>query len=465
MLATMCLCVLDTRRAFKLAASSWIGYAGLSAPGVIAIVKLRPLTAGMVALEQITLFLLLCGSCWMRWKSTRSRIIDYERESQLRQGLIKERVKRCEAEFAADKVARQTTNAVSDSSTYMWPLGVESKSLQVAPKSAARAPAVTSGAWQMPAQDVLCKDGDCLPASAQVFVEGQQKKKAVDVQAGQRLLCWDHLSSELKYVELAEASVQAGSCEWSQLTMIDGTELTVTADHPLRVKGDDDNAVFTLGGGQIRQASALRPGRDTLTVLRVQTVQVKNVRTFRQSSPRVTLNMHQSLRFSILTSQGAETGLQAVAIESSNALLGQDCQVTASRTFIHVEPESRPSRRAASSPPSLAGRSSKDFEQSSASALRTSSEEEEPEEMLDALAMKELHLCARCKPCFFQHRHHLQPDRYPPCSKPNCRHQLCHEHHAEEYVREDKKRRNYEQRAARTRRKAYAVPMADDSIC
>ncbi|CAK8995455.1 unnamed protein product [Durusdinium trenchii] len=140
---------------------------------------------------------------------------------------------------------------------------------------------------------------DCLPLTAKVYLEGRPAAvPASQLEVGDRLLCYDHLAGSIRFVDVNDCGVVSGECEWSHITMADGTSVSVTAEHPVRVVGEvdsDGRGAFGLGGGQVVNAGQLRPEKDMLKILRLGAVPVQTMHLKSSQEPRVRVNLHQSL--------------------------------------------------------------------------------------------------------------------------------------------------------------------------
>jgi len=112
---------------------------------------------------------------------------------------------------------------------------------------------------------------DCLRPDCVAWVEGQPLPVAVSkIKAGQRVLCHDNLARGMKYAEVAEVLIQAGSAEWVTVVLEDGTHLEMTANHPTQPLANDGERSTVRSGD-------LRAGLDYLMVLRTMPVLVKEV--------------------------------------------------------------------------------------------------------------------------------------------------------------------------------------------
>eukprot|EP00927_Polykrikos_kofoidii_P057381 TRINITY_DN5149_c0_g1_i5.p1 TRINITY_DN5149_c0_g1~~TRINITY_DN5149_c0_g1_i5.p1 ORF type:complete len:768 (+),score=102.18 TRINITY_DN5149_c0_g1_i5:70-2373(+) len=200
------------------------------------------------------------------------------------------------------------------------------------------------------AVSALCEGADCLPPEAMVWTEGDALPQPVErVVRGQRVLCFDRLGGHLKHAAVLEAkrSESATPTEWARVRLIDGTSLSMTADHPVKPVG------LTVGQGvpagpfcDVRPTVAareLRPGVDKLLVLKVVPEEVSEVELFSDVGPHVFLTVQQPERHAIFVADkavGGEAGgralLQPVAVESANGKDQGQLRFGVSRTFLEA---------------------------------------------------------------------------------------------------------------------------------
>eukprot|EP00913_Durusdinium_trenchii_P014709 g13799.t1 len=264
-------------------------------------------------------------------------------QEKLKTFIIDEKVKRCAAELAAQAAQGETQVSTDGESSYLYHAGAANPPCWHSPPSIAE---TAQSAPANPDRLALLKGTarcDCLPLTAKVYLEGRPAAvPASQLEVGDRLLCYDHLAGSIRFVDVNDCGVVSGECEWSHITMADGTSVSVTAEHPVRVVGEvdsDGRGAFGLGGGQVVNAGQLRPEKDMLKILRLGAVPVQTMHLKSSQEPRVRVNLHQSLacteRYSLFCSQGSGAEMTAVAVESSDALEGRgpsDLQVQ--NTFI-----------------------------------------------------------------------------------------------------------------------------------
>jgi len=203
---------------------------------------------------------------------------------------------------------------------------------------------------------------DCLPPNAVVRVEGRSVPMPLDsVQVGQKVLCYDELSRGLKYAEVAEKEKHAAKLEdWVVVTLEDGTEMQMTADHPVFPQ------VTSAAGGSVEIGRTLRAGdltaEHSLGVLRLVATKVKDVRPLadlkadgRQTEERISVSMHQPERHSLFVSGAADTS-RSMAVASSSLAVGGEMEsrrYLLKNTFLAEEETPRAQRRTSSAPPRL----------------------------------------------------------------------------------------------------------------
>jgi len=182
-------------------------------------------------------------------------------------------------------------------------------------------------AFQPPPEVCSLSDGgDCLPFDALVWVEGQALPQCVcDVQTGQKVLCHDNIVGNLKFVSLLQAETKANSeIEWVRVTLADGTTMRMTSDHLMlsqahQKEGLDFGVVDT---GPVRAAD-LKPGIDSVMVLRVMPVDVENVEAGLKSddcgTQRTSIVVQQPERHSIFVASSGPCPLnRCMAVGSSS---------------------------------------------------------------------------------------------------------------------------------------------------
>eukprot|EP00931_Biecheleriopsis_adriatica_P027165 TRINITY_DN16376_c0_g1_i3.p1 TRINITY_DN16376_c0_g1~~TRINITY_DN16376_c0_g1_i3.p1 ORF type:complete len:756 (-),score=155.06 TRINITY_DN16376_c0_g1_i3:279-2546(-) len=495
LLATLCLTVLDYRQAVIASTTS---YGCFVAPTLVLfasmVEKKRDWSAlPLLMFDQSILGVAIIAVCFARWSSWENRKVDFKRSERLMDGIIGEKVKRCQAEFTAEQLhsSRQSKAADGESSYLHGPIPLQ-KAMGDAEIAAAMwptPPSTLSAPADMDRLSLLKKEGaprcDCLPMSSKVHVNGSSAPKpASELQVGEEVLCYDHLCGSIKFVPATDVGVVTGPCNWSHVTMADGTAVSITADHPVRVVGqvseeeDEATGVWGLGGGRVTHAGDLRPGRDLLKILRLGAVPVQEMRVEMDTLPRVRINLLQSWRYSMFCSQKVGSEMTAVAVESSDCLEGRGpLDLKERNTFIDVGDQDLGAYSAPRKPKSAPSRlqmptSGLKEKHDSGSETQTGDESDRKEGRGSAGSNDQetesidfQHAEGRCSPCLFQMRYFQNPEQYPACSKAGCQLRLCHFPHSEEYIQKFKSaKRRYEKKNRVAYRKGMGVvEEADDS--
>ena len=317
-----------------------------------------------VVSELITLLIATAALCFVRWSSWSDREAHFRREESLKTSIIDEKVKRCHVEFAAQQltefIGKQEGEGEESSCVSLAPQ--ESSPLPTVPTRATPSPpSVQSAPSNMDRLSLLQNTSprsrcDCLPVSAKVHVDGFcGGKPASKLSVGDRVLCYDHLAGSIKFVEVEDCGIIAGPCSWSRVTLTDGTTMSVTTDHPVRIVGEMEaqGGVGGLGGGRVVRAGELRPG-NMLKILRMGAVPIEEMQTEPDHQPRVRINLRQSWRYSLFCSEGSGQEMTSVAVESSSGLDGRHEELLqVQNTFLHLTEEASsmvPGRRARSDP-------------------------------------------------------------------------------------------------------------------
>lgn len=227
LLTVTCLMLLDVRQ--TVIASS-ISYSCFAIPSLTGLLKLmvKAEVGGqkLMAMDQLMLFVSIIAVCCARYSSWRDRAGDFKRTDELMVGIINEKVKRCAAEFTAEQVQaswqKETRDVQSDfDSDYLDISSV----LQVDPSVASPAaiwptpPSCLSAPADMSRLAVFEKGGesryDCLPLSAKVYLRGAAgSTPASELLVGDEVLCYDHLASSIKFVEVEDTGTETGESQW-----------------------------------------------------------------------------------------------------------------------------------------------------------------------------------------------------------------------------------------------------------
>ncbi|CAE7739520.1 BNA4 [Symbiodinium pilosum] len=409
----------------------------------------------LVLMEQLTLLIAIVALCLARWASWRDRMADFNTQERLKTGIIDEKVKRCQAEFTAERLTESSVpKEDGEESSYLYAAYPEvpaapHRGAERIPPSALSAPPNMDRLGLLQSGAPRC---DCLPMSAKVYADGSSGgKPASELTAGERILCYDHLAGNIKFVEVDDCTVVSGPCNWSRVAMSDGTQMSVTADHPVRVVGEtqseDSKGAWGLGGGRVVPAGELKPG-NMLKILRLGAVPVQAMQIEADDQPRVRVNVHQSWRYSLFCSQGAGPEMTAVAVESSDGLDGRREEVQ--NTFIGgamQPPDVLVVRKPHSAPGGVAGAPHTDVEKPALPVPEGEGVEDVETQAGDDSAIGDArgssssedspdlqHAKGCCQPCLFQSRYFSDPEKYPACSKADCLARNCHLPHSEEYI-------------------------------
>jgi len=220
-------------------------------------------------------------------------------------------------------------------------------------RSAMTAPAVT---WAFLSQQGMqtqraagqaapCEGPDCLPENSLVYVESRSDPQALgSVPVGEKVLCHDSLTNSTCYVSVTSVEIldeaDAIGDGWVRLRLSDGTALTMTGDHPLRVRDSDQLDAVKLAG-------EVQPLGDSILSLRLMQQEIVAVERGIEPPPislgdgahgpprRVSLSVEQGTRFSILVSPAGckDSFSKLTAVGSADASVGSWCRRHAGLEF------------------------------------------------------------------------------------------------------------------------------------
>jgi len=212
-------------------------------------------------------------------------------------------------------------------------------------------------------------DGDCLPPSAIVWVEGALDPTMLsNVKVGQRVLCFDRLSRGTKYAEVTDVrTFDAQHSDWVRVVLEDDTELMMTADHPLFPEVGEAGAKEADSG--LVKAGDLVVGKHSLEVLKMVPVPVKEVIGLERDaegaaekqppSKRVALSVQQGDRHSVYVAHkeggvGMAVGSASISVDQVATRLRDSISIK--NTFIELldegsDEEQMPLRRRTYSAP------------------------------------------------------------------------------------------------------------------
>jgi len=391
-----------------------------------------------------------------------------------KQEIVHEKVKRCEAEFATEVLKEgrpgkgkeaPSVTPINNGGNYNVPRQSAGSVVSTAAPSFRSAP---GRMWGL-SNSTSGGRGDCLPLDCQVWVEGLPlPKKARNVKPGERVLCHDSVVGAPKYVDVLDARCLSGETDWVRIALADGTELTVTANHPVQPKSNTRTNQLPI------RATDLEPGVDSLMVLKMVPLIVEEVgecpapgggktEPGKATPTRVALRLQHPQRYEVFVVQGADGaqgGLAAVC--SADLLTGSRSSAGGlhiKNTFIDVATEQGGStRRASSEPPRLrqpapaaksATISKREHSTTSPHKMhRTNSDSDiksrisgftnmTPSYLDDVVYVQQLglsslgaleHARGGCKPCIFQFK--FQKAGLAPCNK-GVLCEWCHEPHDE----------------------------------
>eukprot|EP00448_Togula_jolla_P016803 CAMPEP_0170576414 /NCGR_PEP_ID=MMETSP0224-20130122/4378_1 /TAXON_ID=285029 /ORGANISM="Togula jolla, Strain CCCM 725" /LENGTH=576 /DNA_ID=CAMNT_0010899251 /DNA_START=351 /DNA_END=2081 /DNA_ORIENTATION=- len=321
------------------------------------------------------------------------RMQKLEREKDLEEQVLQEKLLRCEAEFKIDSFESMTHLSCEDDESdttsscvhrlggvlRTWRSGHSVRSAPPEPLS----PLLRSGGDDSGAQgdddECTCRQGDCLAADAVVWIEGQSVPQALGtVTVGQKILCLDNLTGQMKHVPVISSSVsESDAAEWITVSLQDGTVLEMTGNHPVEpyMNGRRLGAVW---------ARNLKTESHSLMVLKMETVPVCTVQEGmvarysqegrqQQQLSKAAVTVHQPERHMIFVARRDHTtqimAVGSASLKPAEALNGDGLVVR--NTFYDIidgtEVWKRSAARRSSAPPRLnLSRQSDDIRQSPA---------------------------------------------------------------------------------------------------
>jgi len=214
---------------------------------------------------------------------------------------------------------------------------------QSLPRQTNSAPAVLAQNFmkQMPVCEA--SSGDCLPPDAVVWVEDKaMPMPLLAVQPGDKVMCYDRLSMCMKYAKVTSKKVQDSQVKWVTIALADGSSMLMTADHPVHRESEKESRkTFAI------KAAKLRPGKDSIMVLKMVPVLVEKVTSMvskDSSTPlaRVALSVQHEDRHSIFVGAPGQNPSIAVGSAGVDALSYRSSELDSFRekmnvknTFIH----------------------------------------------------------------------------------------------------------------------------------
>lgn len=294
------------------------------------------------AMNALFLALGLSLSVSAKWAIHQSKWEAFQLLEEKSQDVIQQKVLRCKAEFELEttrSTARHLQCPSVDGASEESCLERSAKSFQSAPAAITYLPGLQSIQEFQETQEcelpgsAHCNTGDCLPATSLAWVEGEAQPRSVQsLRVGERVLCFDRLAQGLKYAPLVSIRHDIGTADWAKVTLTDGTEVNVTADHPVRTA----SAMNSPYAGQPRRAGELQPGTDQLLVLKTACVAIASVESYTSDADRVSIALNQPERHAMfMCDPGLARNFHAFAVESVDAF-ANGVHVSAARTFVHV---------------------------------------------------------------------------------------------------------------------------------
>eukprot|EP00931_Biecheleriopsis_adriatica_P006463 TRINITY_DN107861_c0_g1_i1.p1 TRINITY_DN107861_c0_g1~~TRINITY_DN107861_c0_g1_i1.p1 ORF type:complete len:585 (-),score=64.48 TRINITY_DN107861_c0_g1_i1:114-1868(-) len=162
-------------------------------------------------------------------------------------------------------------------------------------------------------------DADCVPANYNVCVEGKELPLEIGVvEAGQRILCLDSMSTVPKYVQVLSNSVENAAEEdnWVAISLADGSKLVVSEEHPIRV---------TAGGSlpECVRSKDVIASHHEVSSLEVKQLPVLEVRRMKASDAavfqRASLRVAHPERFNVLVKAPECSSFKYQAVGSIDA--------------------------------------------------------------------------------------------------------------------------------------------------
>jgi hypothetical protein len=201
--------------------------------------------------------------------------------------VVQQKVLRCQAEFERERILGQVRSSLKQEELTSSYFAVEdsgafsadtlSHPCLIAKKPPVSAPPVLyyeRGEGDDSPDKDECGEGcdqDCLPADAVTWVLNQSLPRPLSsLVPGQQVLCYDQAGGGMRYVEVTSVKQQDSVTEWVELRLEDGTELDMTADHPVHQLDRGP----TVEPYAVR-AAELQAGVDTVMVLKMVPIRVE----------------------------------------------------------------------------------------------------------------------------------------------------------------------------------------------
>jgi len=313
-----------------------------------------------------------------KYKITASKRLLMDFVEKQKKNVVQEKVLRCHAEFTCEQMASQfASNQVAGK-----PSDLDAPAQATPDDGPAVASEMAFSAQTVPASfqrrpqghTPLCssRDGDCLPATAVAWVENCPVPLPLkSLLPGQRVLCYDSIGRGLTYAEVTDShpAEHSAAADWIVATLTNGTQLTMTADHPVTVSPTAGHPLEMRR--QCLYAEELQADRDCLMVLEMASVPVASVTRMVVDAAAapvagnewITVTIEQPERHELFVATCNNLGVpgQPIAVGSSDRVPSSvsPSKLQVKNSFIEsIHTESFLPRRPSSAPPSLrAGRS------------------------------------------------------------------------------------------------------------
>lgn len=277
--------------------------------------------------------------------------------------LLHEKILRCQAEYASECMKTTTTSYDKDKVPSSFCATSVDGHHQSSQSAASAPPILVSPDWKSTLEEHLLFEhaspctGDCLQEDDFVWTDHSSHPIPVKkLSKGQRVLCYDRLSKGLKHAEVLNVAVQSDPVQWATITLIDGSSIRVTADHPFLTEAHQRlPSMPGLGEVPVR-ACELKPHISKILVMKLVPVDVHSVELDPledlKEQARVTVDIRQPTRHSVfVSSRYQENPGSAVAVGASNLdLMTQDYVIRPHQTFLRVFDSKPKLRRTNSSP-------------------------------------------------------------------------------------------------------------------
>jgi len=368
------------------------------------------------AMKQSIIAVVVCLIC-MRVKfakdsTTRELMIAFERQ---RSDVIEERIKRCEAEFAVNRICDQIQKPPENRTNKVAASDVSS----VASKGLTQ---ISAPAAFMIPRGSACSGDDCLLGSSLVYVDALTLRKVKDLQEGSQVLCQDGLKGSFEFVKV---SIQGSHCpaEITRISLEDDTIIEMTTDHPMPVV--DGKLGYHMS---VVEAKDLQPGIHALSTWKQCEIKIKEVRnrcpSVQEDVFAVTCGNPERYKMMVAGQESCAGAPTMMAVGFANLGLQY---LTFQDTFVNVTSGEAPRMvRSVSDPGTYNCYETPTVTEETLTVTDTISEIETGTENAEA-SNYSLHLVGRCKPCNFNDRYRAGRAQHPCTKGSQC--PFCHELH------------------------------------